>query len=127
MCSYSDKRYSVTKLKRLNKMQQIKVNNKTFTKQKEFVDFAGKSKNTWDQCYKQLDIVRDLGIGEIFGDAFKAKIEAGKSTNLDYDLLAENISEIFGVVCDKKNAERLIKLSKKTKPSRYKVTFSKTK
>mgnify|MGYP003124669554 CR=1 FL=1 len=108
-------------------MQKIKVDNKTFTKQKEFVDFAGKAKNTWDQCNTQLDIVRDLGIGEIFGDAFKAKIKAGTSTNLDYELLAENISEIFGVVCDKEHAERLIKLSKKTKPSRHSVTFTKTK
>ena len=107
-------------------MQNIKVDNKTFTKQKEFVDFAGKAKNTWDQCYKQLDIVRDLGIGEIFGAAFKAKIQEGKSTNLDYALLAENISEIFGVVFDEENAERLIKISKKTKESRHSVTFSKT-
>jgi len=108
-------------------MQKIKVDNKTFTKQKEFVDFAGKAKNTWDQCYKQLDIVRDLGIGEIFGDAFKAKIQEGKSTNLDYQLLAENISEIFDVICSKESAEKLIKLSKKTKASRHSVTFSKTK
>jgi len=108
-------------------MQKIKVDNKTFTKQKEFVDFAGKAKNTWDQCYKQLDIVRDLGIGEIFGDAFKATIQAGNSTNLDYQLLAENISQIFDVVCDKDIAERLVKVSKRTKPSRHSVKFSKTK
>ena len=108
-------------------MQKIKVDNKTFTKQKEFVDFAGKAKNTWDQCYKQLDIVRDLGIGEIFGDGFKAEIKAGKSTNLDYELLAENISEIFDVICSKESAEKLIKLSKRTKDSRHSVTFSKTK
>ena len=108
-------------------MQKIKVDNKTFTKQKEFVDFAGKAKNTWDQCNKQLDIVRDLGIGEIFGDAFKAEIKAGNSTNLDYQLLAENISEIFDVICSKESAEKLIKLSKKTKPSRHSVKFSKTK
>ena len=30
-------------------MQKIKVDNKTFTKQREFVDFAGKAKNTWDK------------------------------------------------------------------------------
>ena len=108
-------------------MQKIKVDNKTFTKQKEFVDFAGKAKNTWDQCNKQLDIVRDLGIGEIFGDAFKATIQAGNSTNLDYQLLAENISQIFDVICSKESAEKLIKLSKTTKASRHSVKFSKTK
>ena len=108
-------------------MQKIKVDNKTFTKQKDFVDFAGKAKNTWDQCYKQLDIVRDLGIGEIFGDAFKATIQAGNSTNLDYQLLAENISQIFDVICSKESAEKLIKLSKRTKASRHSVKFSKTK
>ena len=108
-------------------MQKIKVDNKTFTKQKDFVDFAGKAKNTWDQCYKQLDIVRDLGIGEIFGDAFKATIQAGNSTNLDYELLAENISQIFDVICSKESAEKLIKLSKRTKASRHSVKFSKTK
>ena len=108
-------------------MQKIKVDNKTFTKQKEFVDFAGKAKNTWDQCNKQLDIVRDLGIGEIFGDAFKATIQAGNSTNLDYELLAENISQIFDVICSKESAEKLIKLSKRTKASRHSVKFSKTK
>jgi len=108
-------------------MQKIKVDNKTFTKQKEFVDFAGKAKNTWDQCNKQLDIVRDLGIGEIFGDAFKATIQAGNSTNLDYQLLAENISQIFDVICSKESAEKLIKLSKRTKASRHSVKFSKTK
>ena len=108
-------------------MQKIKVDNKTFTKQKDFVDFAGKAKNTWDQCNKQLDIVRDLGIGEIFGDAFKAEIKAGNSTNLDYQLLAENISQIFDVICSKESAEKLIKLSKRTKASRHSVKFSKTK
>jgi len=108
-------------------MQKIKVDNKTFTKQKDFVDFAGKAKNTWDQCNKQLDIVRDLGIGEIFGDAFKATIQAGNSTNLDYQLLAENISQIFDVICSKESAEKLIKLSKRTKASRHSVKFSKTK
>ena len=108
-------------------MQKIKVDNKTFTKQREFVDFAGKAKNTWDQCNKQLDIVRDLGIGEIFGDAFKATIQAGNSTNLDYQLLAENISQIFDVICSKESAEKLIKLSKRTKASRHSVKFSKTK
>jgi len=108
-------------------MQKIKVDNKTFTKQKDFVDFAGKAKNTWDQCNKQLDIVRDLGIGEIFGDAFKATIQAGNSTNLDYELLAENISQIFDVICSKESAEKLIKLSKRTKASRHSVKFSKTK
>tara|TARA_R110002049_G_scaffold296587_1_gene484761 strand:- start:145 stop:471 length:327 start_codon:yes stop_codon:yes gene_type:complete len=108
-------------------MQKIKVDNKTFTKQREFVDFAGKAKNTWDQCNKQLDIVRDLGIGEIFGDAFKATIQAGNSTNLDYELLAENISQIFDVICSKESAEKLIKLSKRTKASRHSVKFSKTK
>ena len=108
-------------------MQKIKVDNKTFTKQREFVDFAGKAKNTWDQCNKQLDIVRDLGIGEIFGDAFKATIQAGNSTNLDYQLLAENISQIFDVICSKESAEKLIKLSKRTKASRHSVKFIKTK
>ncbi len=109
-------------------MKTFTFEKKTITKQKDFVDFAGQSKAIWKACNDHLDVLRnDHGIGEIFGDAFKATIQAGKSTNLDYDLLAENISTIFNVVCDKEHAERLIKLSKKTKPSRHSVTFTKTK
>jgi|TARA_R110002124_G_scaffold273508_1_gene442935 hypothetical protein len=108
-------------------MQQIKVNNKTFTKQKEFVDFAGKAKKTWDQCNTQLDIIRDLGIGEIFGDAFKAEIKAGISSQIDYQLLAQNIANHFGVGCSVTEATAFVKNSKIKKPSRHKVTFSTTK
>ena len=108
-------------------MKTFTVENKTITKQKEFVDFAGQSKAIWKACNDHLDVLRnDHGIGEIFGAKYKATILAGSSTNLDYELLAENISEIFGVVCDKENAEKLIKLSKKTKPSRHSVKFVKT-
>ena len=108
-------------------MQKITVDKRTFTKQKEFVDFAGKVKKTWDQCNDQLDIVRDLGIGEIFGDAFKAEIKAGQSSQIDYQLLAQNIANHFGVGCSVTEATAFVKNSKIKKPSRHKVTFSTTK
>jgi hypothetical protein len=109
-------------------MKTFTFEKKTITKKKDFVDFAGRSKAIWKACNDHLNVLRDdHGIGEIFGDDYKAIIEASKSTNLDYDLLAENISIIFNVACSKEHAERLIKLSKTTKSSRHRVTFTKTK